>query len=123
MVSRSVVGVAVALLALVTATHALKCDDCWGGTDGPCQHDLDMSCLEYTPGSPGVCSPGTTACGAIDCVVSDWTKWSDCDKECDGGFQTRTRKITVAAAHGGAKCPVLTETRACNTDKCGTFDG
>merc|ERR1719183_859759 len=64
------------------------------------------------------CPPGTTECGPIDCAVSEWGAWSKCDADCGGGFQTRARKVTTLPSHGGNKCPVLEETRECNTDKC-----
>ena len=113
----------VALASVVVLGLALgavaekKCEECWGKTSGPCRHNLDWSCHEYSAG--GVCPPGTTECGAVDCVVSEWSEWSKCDADCDGGFQSRTRTIKVPAAHGGAVCPVLKETRECNTHKCG----
>jgi hypothetical protein len=44
-----------------------------------------------------------------DCVVSDWSDWSECVE----GVETRTRTIITPAANGGAPCPTLTETRDC----------
>ena len=46
---------------------------------------------------------------AIDCVVSEWSAWS----ECIGGYQTRTRTVITPASNGGVSCPVLSETQAC----------
>jgi hypothetical protein len=54
----------------------------------------------------------------IDCVVSDWSAWSTCTATCGGGVQTRTRTVITPAQNGGAACPVLTETRACNENPC-----
>jgi len=54
----------------------------------------------------------------VDCQVSGWSGWSACDKTCGGGRQTRTRTVTRNAANGGASCPALSETQACNTQAC-----
>jgi hypothetical protein len=50
----------------------------------------------------------------VDCVVSDWSEWSDCSAECGGGTQTRTRTIVTPAQNGGTVCDALIETRECN---------
>ena len=107
------------LLALATAQHA-QCDECWGKTSGPCRHNMDWSCHAYMVGAgDNVCPPGTTQCGPIDCVVSEWSAWTKCDASCGGGNQERSRTVTTIPSHGGAKCPVLEESQACNTHKCG----
>jgi len=54
----------------------------------------------------------------IDCKVGEWSAWSACDKECGGGTQFRTRKILQEAANGGQQCPILKETRTCNSQAC-----
>lgn len=59
--------------------------------------------------------PGPTP---VNCQVSDWSAWSACSASCGGGVQTRTRSITTPAQFGGAACPALSETRACNTQSC-----
>jgi hypothetical protein len=46
----------------------------------------------------------------VNCVVSDWSAWS----ECVDGSQTRTRTVITPASNGGTACPVLTETRSCS---------
>ena len=54
----------------------------------------------------------------VDCVVSEFGPFDECTVECGGGFQTRTRVILVSPAYGGAACPLLSETVACNTQPC-----
>jgi hypothetical protein len=54
----------------------------------------------------------------VDCVVSDWTDWSQCSAECGGGTRTRARSIEVDPLRGGQACPDLEETEACNTQEC-----
>ncbi len=58
----------------------------------------------------------------VDCVVSDWSGWSACDKPCGGGSQTRTRKVVTEPANGGKLCPVLSESQVCNTTLCSSLD-
>ena len=48
----------------------------------------------------------------VDCVVSDWSAWSNCD----GGTQTRSRTVITQPQDGGTTCPDLTETRNCPVD-------
>lgn len=52
------------------------------------------------------------SCFPVDCVVSNWSAWSNCD----GGTQTRTRTIVTQPNSLGAQCPDLTETRDCPVD-------
>jgi uncharacterized protein YfcZ (UPF0381/DUF406 family) len=47
----------------------------------------------------------------VDCVVSEWSQWSDCVD----GFQTRSRTVITPASGGGAACPVLTESQTCSS--------
>jgi hypothetical protein len=57
----------------------------------------------------------------VDCEVTDWTAWGTCSKVCGGGEETRTRRISRLAAHGGTACPTpaqLVDKRACNTQPC-----
>jgi hypothetical protein len=50
----------------------------------------------------------------VDCVVSEWSNWSECSAACGGGTQIKTRTIITPPQNGGTACPALTETRACN---------
>ena len=53
-----------------------------------------------------------------DCLVSDWTDYSNCSNDCGGGIKTRTRTIIK---NPGSGCPLLTETESCNTESCKTL--
>ena len=59
---------------------------------------------------------------SVDCEVSEWTEWDECDAVCDGGSQNRYRSVTAAREGVGASCPELTQTQACNEDPCGPPD-
>lgn len=54
----------------------------------------------------------------VDCAVSEWGEWSYCSKDCGGGKRNRYRHVTVAPENGGAACPSLSDSEACNTEPC-----
>jgi len=61
------------------------------------------------------CNPGPCP---VNCSIT-WSSWSDCDKHCGGGVQTRTSTVTQNASVGGVQCPPLgIETQTCNTEPC-----
>merc|ERR1711981_681484 len=56
-----------------------------------------------------------------DCVMTQWTEWSKCDKKCGGGEIARSRKIRISGQNGGEECPDeegLKESSSCNTESC-----
>ncbi|CAD7922583.1 unnamed protein product [Amoebophrya sp. A120] len=54
-----------------------------------------------------------------DCVLSEWSSWSSCSKDCGGGQKNRTRVVVTEAAHLGKPCSgSLVETEACNDAAC-----
>jgi hypothetical protein len=54
----------------------------------------------------------------IDCEVSEWMAWGDCDKQCGYGTQTRDRKVLVEPTDNGRWCPPMQQRRLCNIHKC-----
>ena len=60
----------------------------------------------------------TAVLAPVDCVVSSWGAWSACSASCGGGTQSQTRTIVTPAANGGAACPALSQSQACNTQAC-----
>eukprot|EP00929_Paragymnodinium_shiwhaense_P041808 TRINITY_DN21711_c0_g1_i1.p1 TRINITY_DN21711_c0_g1~~TRINITY_DN21711_c0_g1_i1.p1 ORF type:complete len:1837 (-),score=319.72 TRINITY_DN21711_c0_g1_i1:105-5615(-) len=55
----------------------------------------------------------------VDCEMSAWTRWSDCDRTCGGGQHFRTRQIDVFPENGGQSCPSnLVETDGCSETPC-----
>ena len=60
----------------------------------------------------------TQNCPPVNCVVGNWSEWSPCSKSCDTGNQIRTRSIITNPEYGGTACPVLSESKLCNTNPC-----
>jgi hemicentin len=54
----------------------------------------------------------------IDCVLGDWNGFSNCDKSCGTGIQSRERSIAREHAFGGAACPDLIDSQNCNAHSC-----
>merc|ERR1719316_1364096 len=54
----------------------------------------------------------------IDCVMGDWSGWSECSKDCGSGVMTRSRIPITEEEHGGVACGPPTESVACNVDAC-----
>ena len=53
---------------------------------------------------------------SVDCVLSDWTKWTDCSATCGpDGYQSRNRSVLVEEECGGLSCSENRfEVRQCN---------
>ncbi|EAA13712.3 AGAP010795-PA [Anopheles gambiae str. PEST] len=54
----------------------------------------------------------------IDCIVSEWGQWSECDTACGNGMMSRTRIIEQKPQNGGKHCPSLVQKRGCQGLKC-----
>lgn len=54
----------------------------------------------------------------IDCTLSEWGAWSECDTKCGTGMMSRTRSILRAPENGGKHCASLTQKRGCQGYKC-----
>jgi len=54
----------------------------------------------------------------VDCQMSGWSDWSECDKTCGTGDQHRTRTELFKAEHGGKVCPAAKENKACAPKPC-----
>jgi len=54
----------------------------------------------------------------VDCEMSEWSGWSKCTADCEGGVRSRTRSLIVKPKNGGLACNTAEETEACNTMSC-----
>jgi len=54
----------------------------------------------------------------VDCLVSKWSGWSKCSKECEGGVRGRTRSILEKPRNGGQECDAVQEEQLCSTGSC-----
>lgn len=54
----------------------------------------------------------------MDCQVSPWGPWTDCDAECGAGTMSRTRTVEIQPENGGRHCPSLQQRRGCQVSNC-----
>ena len=54
---------------------------------------------------------------AVDCVVGNFTEFSDCSQSCGSGTHKRSRTV-VQPVHGGKGCPHTHEAESCSSQAC-----
>jgi len=54
----------------------------------------------------------------VNCDMSEWSGWSKCTADCEGGVQGHTRSILTKPKNGGEVCNTVEEARPCNTMSC-----
>uniref|UniRef100_A0A8C2UC31 Thrombospondin type-1 domain-containing protein 7A n=1 Tax=Coturnix japonica TaxID=93934 RepID=A0A8C2UC31_COTJA len=107
-----------------------------GGEAGPCvmaQHGMQhrsVRCLQKLDRSvvaAEICEhlapqpPLEQACLVPcprDCVVTDFSPWSQCGGGCTNSLRHRTRAVIAPPLYGGAPCPNLTESQTCSAAAC-----
>lgn len=55
---------------------------------------------------------------AVDCMLSEWTEWSECNKSCGKGHMIRTRMVKLEPEFGGVPCPETVQRKKCKIRKC-----
>eukprot|EP00933_Yihiella_yeosuensis_P042894 TRINITY_DN37562_c0_g1_i1.p1 TRINITY_DN37562_c0_g1~~TRINITY_DN37562_c0_g1_i1.p1 ORF type:complete len:898 (-),score=127.82 TRINITY_DN37562_c0_g1_i1:113-2527(-) len=68
------------------------------------------------------CNVNSSTCKSeapVDCVLGEWSFWTNCSRVCGGGQHSRSRSVKVVARNLGLPCHGgLAETEACNEDAC-----
>lgn len=91
---------------------------CGGGTE-----TLERS-ITVQPFKGTDCPPLLAAQGCsmeecpVDCEVADWSGWSSCSADCNGGVQQRTRAVVTQPKNGGEPCGDTSESVSCNVQAC-----
>ena len=59
----------------------------------------------------------------IDCMVSEWSDWSECSATCGKSYKFKRRIVKQDAIGKGKKCPrKLEKKRRCETQKCRKYE-
>ena len=53
-----------------------------------------------------------------DCILGNWSDWSDCDVRCGPGVKQRSRDIIYSPVNGGRPCGALVEKTVCEGTGC-----
>lgn len=54
----------------------------------------------------------------VDCEVSEWSSWSECNIDCGPGVMKRSRSVQRLNHNGGKHCPPLVQRRGCLGTDC-----
>ncbi|XP_043922684.1 thrombospondin type-1 domain-containing protein 7A isoform X2 [Protopterus annectens] len=112
----------------VSSRYVEKPPECIRGEEGT--QNRDVSCVQKSNGAPAedaICEyfepkphleQGCLIPCPQDCVVSEFSPWSECSKTCGSGLQHRTRSVVAPPLFDGRPCPNLTEFQACQFNPC-----
>lgn len=53
-----------------------------------------------------------------DCMLSEWSAWSECNKSCGKGHMIRSRMVKLEPQFGGMPCPETVQRKKCKVRKC-----
>ena len=118
--------------------EAVNCVGDWSGTWSACSEDcgtgtqtMDWKVTSAAQNGGTCAKEGTTksqACKikectaneAVNCVLGDWSGWSDCEYNNETGdyVKKRTRTPTTSALNGGTECGPLIEEQTCPAVNC-----
>ena len=88
------------------------------GQGQPCDN-MPLKAIEHCNPIEGEKPPYGCNQRPSDCIIGDWTEWSDCSSTCGVGQQERKRDILQQAQAGGKACDGnLMVTQQCNLKPC-----
>lgn len=86
-----------------------------------------VSCVNvnilFTTSSYSLCFHPILFSTAIDCVMSEWTEWSECNKSCGKGHTIRTRMVKLEPQFAGDPCSETIQRKKCKIRKCNRGQG
>jgi len=105
--------------------------DLWSTCSAPCgggvmERQREIQVKPQHGGEPCEGTTETVACSVQacdrDCSLNEWSQWSSCSKQCNGGLQER-RKGLAERAVGAGKCPKKNtpdrfQYKSCNSHQC-----
>jgi len=100
-----------------------KCSaECGGGVE---QRLRLVDTMQAFDGEPCGKLSETRACNTeaceVDCGLTEWTKWSWCSKDCDGGTRKRQRFVTKQPK-GQGECPDAWDPKRLEYTPCNEFE-
>jgi hypothetical protein len=122
----------------VAQCNTEACSDCevglwssWADCSTTCGDGVQVRKREITrqPSSGGTKCPDIQeprACHTVpcnkDCIVHEWGSWFACTATCGTGSKSRYRTVKRPQTGDGAACPLLADTKDCNTRVCKATD-
>ncbi|CAJ1447504.1 unnamed protein product [Effrenium voratum] len=80
-------------------------------------------CAAHTLKQAAPCNLHPCQTNENDCVLSQWSSWSDCTAQCEKGTKKRHREIQQRASEGGRACKnSMMEVESCEGPGCESRD-
>ncbi|KAK3535615.1 hypothetical protein QTP70_017805 [Hemibagrus guttatus] len=98
----------------------------WGHCSVSCGEGMHVRRrMLKTPALPGQCTEQLEQMEKcmmpecpVDCMLSEWSEWSECNKSCGKGHMIRTRMVKLEPQFGGIQCPETIQRKKCKIRKC-----
>jgi len=81
-----------------------------GRSCGTLGEDYDYTYDQIVPCNAHACP--------IDCVLSEWSEWSDCSATCGSGYRLKTRQIVTPPTGAGKQCQDFYIEETCSQPPC-----
>ena len=80
----------------------------------PCYYTSRTMCATNQSCAWNVTTQSCQAVPADECLYTDWSAWSSCDRPCAGGKRTSMRSVIKNATDGAPCTSLLQQTESCN---------